>query len=62
MEKVDSLPFCFTEYEKYGKLTLYRIIRLWNIRVVECVRDYVTGEFQQELRNTLSKSVLCKYL
>lgn len=36
MEKVDSLPFCFTEYEKYGKLTLYRIIRLWNVRVVEC--------------------------
>lgn len=30
--------------------------------VDEYVRDYVTEEFQQELRNALSKSVLCKYL
>ena len=30
--------------------------------VDEYVRDYVTAEFQQELRNALSKSVLCKYL
>ena len=30
--------------------------------VDEYVRDYVTEEFQQELRNALSKSALCKYL
>lgn len=35
MKKIHYL-FCFTEYEKYGKLTLYRIIRLWDVRVVEC--------------------------
>lgn len=41
------------KYPKEGKFSEF---------VDEYVRDYVTGEFQQELRNALSKSVLCKYL
>ena len=41
------------KYPKEGKFSEF---------VDEYVRDYVAGEFQQELRNALSKSVLCKYL
>lgn len=41
------------KYPKEGKFSEF---------VDEYVRDYVMGEFQQELRNALSKSVLCKYL